>query len=57
MTEEEALKLNIHGYSAVYLCGFLRAVSEKSPHAVLQSLHVHFLCGLRIVDLNLVDLH
>lgn len=40
----------------IYLCGFFWAVSQKSPHVVLESLHVHFLSGLSIVDLNLVDL-
>lgn len=40
----------------IYLCGFFWAVSQKSPHAVLESLHVHFLCRLSVVYLNLVDL-
>lgn len=43
-------------FSFLYLCGFFGAFSQKSPHVGFQSLHVHFLCGLRIVDLNLVDL-
>lgn len=43
--------------SVIYLCGFFWALSQKSPHAVLESLHVHFLCCLGIIDFNLVDLH
>lgn len=42
--------------SVIHLFVFLRAFSQKSPHASFESLHVHFLCGLSIVDLNLVHL-
>lgn len=40
----------------VYLFGFFRAFCQKGPHAALQSLHVHFLGRLGVVDLDLVDL-
>lgn len=39
-----------------YLCGFLRAFPQKGPHAVFEPLHIHFLCSLGVVDLDLVDL-
>lgn len=39
-----------------YRGGFFWAFSQKSPHAVLQSLHVHFLGRFSVVNLNLVDL-
>lgn len=42
--------------SIIHLYRFFRAFGQKSPHVVLESLHVHFLCRLCVVDLDLVDL-
>lgn len=42
--------------SAIYLCRIFRALGQKSPHVVFESLHVHFLCCFSIINLNLVDL-
>lgn len=39
-----------------YLRAFFRAFSQNGPHAIFESLHVHFLCRFSVVDLYLVDL-
>lgn len=39
-----------------YLWGFLGTFSQEGPHAALQTLHVHLLRRLCVVDLNFIHL-